>query len=712
MITDYQYENLFAEHTAADFVIVDSGASVVINAGHEPTISDEQFLITNNELQSETIKLSESLCSERNLVFGKMEASKLTFTFKNKSDYPSDLTEKEIEVYLYFDNDSATLFKVGRYTIDSDKYSDDRYTRSITAYDMIYYLKDLDITEWYNEYYADGQRHMLGLAIVNLFGWIRDPNDEYPNSPKIDIQVESGYNLCNGIFQMGKTIESDSITFEFFMQRVLEWNGAFGHINRKGNFEFFVMKWYDAPPVRTVTNDYRIPPTPFDMVSTWGIGGIDVYDADNIRKFFTRNTNKKKPSIYTIVDSFVVADRNAGDSDVDAALKRLHQVINHYNYKSCKATTIGDLCVEVGDRINVNFFPEETDPRDWFRSYVLERTFTGIQGMTDVYQSKGDQKQPVYRVENDNWHVGDNQNAATSGQGTGGVSDLNDSDNDKFCEIIRNIGYRLLEEPSGVAVEYNKSDQQIEIKWTDPADIADYEPAPVTWAGTVVVRKEGSAPLHIWDGTIIATSITRDQYSTNALVDNTIGSNKRYYYGIFPYYVAIADAQHPVNHYRFTKVVSVDTSVVLQAPSFVGDPIVEETDVTLSYTIPHLDDGQYSEMKLCAKKDAIPVSVAESDRAMDIEEVTTEPYIGTATFKNLDELSTYYFVIFVEDEQGNTATSEPMIAYTDQPPRIFLETVETRNEPYDSDFLEEYITHDLMPYETDFLDEIIEIEQD
>ena len=67
-----------------------------------------------------------------------MEASKLTFTFKNKSDYPTDLTGEEIDVYLYFDYDSSTLFKVGRYTINSDKYSDDRYTRSITAYDQIY----------------------------------------------------------------------------------------------------------------------------------------------------------------------------------------------------------------------------------------------------------------------------------------------------------------------------------------------------------------------------------------------------------------------------------------------------------------------------------------------------------------------------------------------------------------------------------------------
>lgn len=662
MVTDYEYENLFAEHITADFVIVDSGASVTANAGHEPTISDEEFIITNDELQSETIKLSESLCSDQNLTFGKMEASKLTFTLKNKADYPTNLSNTEIDVYLYFNGDSDTLFKVGRYTIDSDKYSDDRYTRSITAYDMIYYLKSLDITEWYNAYYEDGQSHMLGLVILNLFNWISDPNDEYPNSPKIDIQLESGYNLCNGTFSLGRTIESDSITFEFFMQRILEFNGAFGHINRQGNFEFVVMQWYDSQPVRTVTNDYRIPPTPFDSVSTWGIGGIDVYNEDNIRKFTVRNTNKKVPSIYVIVDSFVLSDRDAGDSDVEAALKRLHQVINHYNYKSCKTACTGDLCVEVGDRINVRLIQDETNPLNWFRSYVLERTFTGIQGMTDVYQAKGDQKQPVYTVNNDNWHSGDSS-GSTSGSGTGGVAVVDDEINKKFVEIIRNIGYRLLNEPD-VHLEYNKSAGQVEINWEDPTDITTYNPLPVEWAGTVVVRKEGKSPLHRYGGkfggTLLVDSTTRDQYKLSSYIDNTIEPNKKYFYGIFPYSIGLDDADHPIRHYRFTKVISVDTTVMLVAPTIypIQEGQIVGTTVTVNYSIPTLEEGSYTVQKLVVKKNSIPTSKTDGDKIIDLNP-DTSLLINSVTVTGLDELSQYYFVIFIEDEIGSEANSDP-----------------------------------------------------
>lgn len=97
----------------------------------------------------------------------------------------------------------------------------------------------------------------------------------------------------------------------------------------------------------------------------------------------------------------------------------------------------------------------------------------------------------------------------------------------------------------------------VKLKWTDPPDIITNEPVPATWAGTVVVRKEGSPPSNRWDGTLIVDSTTRDEYSVNALEDNDIEEGKSYYYGIFPYHVAVNDVSNPIKHYRYTKVVSI-----------------------------------------------------------------------------------------------------------------------------------------------------------
>ena len=115
-----------------------------------------------------------------------------------------------------------------------------------------------------------------------------------------------------------------------------------------------------------------------------------------------------------------------------------------------------------------------------------------------------------------------------------------------------------------------KSNPHVELKWTDPENIAEWEPKPCSWEGTIVVRKLNAPPLNRWDGVLITDSIVRDQYSENAYIDDTIELNRVYYYGIFPYYTAIQDAQHPIKYYRFTKVIRVSTGKAINAPEILS----------------------------------------------------------------------------------------------------------------------------------------------
>jgi hypothetical protein len=220
---------------------------------------------------------------------------------------------------------------------------------------------------------------------------------------------------------------------------------------------------------------------------------------------------------------------------------------------------------------------------------------------------------------------------------------------------MRNLGFRVLDEPDSVSVVYNKQDGQVEIKWEDPIDITTFNPVPAEWAGTVVVRKEESVPLHRyggkWGGTLLTDSHTRDQYKTNAYVDNTVEVNKRYYYGIFPYSIALDDEDHPIRHYRFTKVISVDTAVYLMAPT-IESLEVNGTSVTVTYDIPEID-GLYSYCKLVVKKGGIPADVEDGDVILTLNESLTEIEVT-----GLDAESRYYFVIFTADTDGNTANSD------------------------------------------------------
>jgi hypothetical protein len=167
-------------------------------------------------------------------------------------------------------------------------------------------------------------------------------------------------------------------------------------------------------------------------------------------------------------------------------------------------------------------------------------------------------------------------------------------------------------------------------------------------------------------GTVLVDNTVRDTYKTNAYVDDTVEPNKKYYYGIFPYHVALDDADHPIKHYRFTKVFSVNTEENITAPSIIYAVCDEGTDVVITYLLPVLTDSTYSYVKLAYKKDGIPKSLTDADGVIDITNNPIEPMLhsGQYTVTGLDELTEYYFVIFVENSKGTKADSEPASCIT------------------------------------------------
>lgn len=93
----------------------------------------------------------------------------------------------------------------------------------------------------------------------------------------------------------------------------------------------------------------------------------------------------------------------------------------------------------------------------------------------------------------------------------------------------------------GVIVPLNKitnlsiveGNQQATITWTDPADITINWVNVVSWTKTILVRKVGSAPTSSTDGTVVTTSTTRSEYSSNWFVDTWVTNNTVYYYAAF-----------------------------------------------------------------------------------------------------------------------------------------------------------------------------------
>ena len=61
-------------------------------------------------------------------------------------------------------------------------------------------------------------------------------------------------------------------------------------------------------------------------------------------------------------------------------------------------------------------------------------------------------------------------------------------------------------------VEVIGSYKKVNIKWSDPDDIVVGDKTLSTWKSTILVRKKGSIPTSISDGTIVLENTERNKY--------------------------------------------------------------------------------------------------------------------------------------------------------------------------------------------------------
>lgn len=87
-----------------------------------------------------------------------------------------------------------------------------------------------------------------------------------------------------------------------------------------------------------------------------------------------------------------------------------------------------------------------------------------------------------------------------------------------------------------LSVANNKLD--VTVTWGDPDDVTHFletEHTVATWAGTKLVRKEGSEPTDENDGVLLIDSTVRNQYLTSGYEDKALVEGVKYYYKLFPY---------------------------------------------------------------------------------------------------------------------------------------------------------------------------------
>lgn len=342
----YSYQSLFEQNSI--------GKQYSIQVYNGSTL---ETTITNEELYSENIERHNPLCTEETIRYGACEASYIKFTVRSTVG-----TLKGKKLIVSITPDGGTALQLGEYYVDSDELSDDRQSRDIIAYDMLYKIINTDMLKWYRE---------VGLPLV-----LKDFRDAFFDYFDLE-QVET--NLCNDGMVITEVEEvADQMSGLDVLTSILAGNGCLGAINNEGKFRYVTFTDYDTKAYGTnykqgtlVYEDYLVQPITtliFTVQNKEIIVGADP----------TSSTN-----IYRMEDNLLFYDKL--EEDLQPYVQNIFDVIKLTPvFRPLKATTYGDPCIEVGDMVTFT-----TPTGDTIRTFVLEKNETGLQALSDEFDVTG-----------------------------------------------------------------------------------------------------------------------------------------------------------------------------------------------------------------------------------------------------------------------------------------------------------------------------------
>lgn len=338
----------------------------------------ERADIENDSIYSESMKLQQSLCSQEHLQFGLCEAAQFSIKL---IEIEEALKGCDIEVSMYLDGDAENMVQLGVFKIDSDIPTDNKRFREIKAYDALYGLNELDVSEWYNS-----------LTFPMTLKAFRNSLFEYLGIEQEDVS------LVNDDMVVQRTISPTEIPATDVLKAICEMNGAFGQIGRNGKFKYVVLE----NPAQTLypSNDLYPSDTLFpndgatesfhkslyisceyEDYEVQGITGIQIRQEENdIGVIVGENANA-----YVVEDNFLVYGKGSEElrNIADKLLGRIAGIV----FRPCELEAKALLYLEPGDYAKIY-----TD-KLIFCTYILNRTISGIQSLKDSISSNCEQKQ-------------------------------------------------------------------------------------------------------------------------------------------------------------------------------------------------------------------------------------------------------------------------------------------------------------------------------
>lgn len=409
---DYKYYDLFDKSSVdKQLKIVCSDGTILTNKNFSSTSSD--------------FSLSESLCSDSKLSFGKCESSCLKIKIANTVN---SLKGQTLQVTETLDNKNDMPFKIGTYIVDEDTLTSDKKYRNITAYDRLYSISSMNVSDWYSKLFPSKQVPLIryenvtkewtytgidGKEITEYYEELEPITYYQTEYESITLKAfrdsffkyigltQQSTTLVNDDMKVSKSVDDIDLTAKDVLEAICEINGVFGKMSRDDVFTYVELKPFSRGlfPSKTLYPNKSLFPRKSGNVDTRRLEmgeykTLQVGDTnfEQITKLQIRQSEDDIGYIagddtgvtYIIQGNFLTY--SAGTEELKTIANNVLSKISKIIFNPVNITLQGNPCVETGDTIRII----DTN-NNVYKSYVLQRTLTGIQMIMDSIISEGDQ---------------------------------------------------------------------------------------------------------------------------------------------------------------------------------------------------------------------------------------------------------------------------------------------------------------------------------
>ena len=344
-MVDYKYKDIYNDTSVSKKMQIECSDGSVLN---------------EEDWKGESAELTERLCSESEISFGRCEAS----TFKLRvRERVVPLAGKKISVSVTLEGADEAPFMMGVYKVDSDVPTADRRYRDIVAYDAMYDILNTDVAAWYNS---------LTFPIT-----LRQFRDSFCNYAGVE---QEEITLINDDMVVEKTIDPGELPGKTVIEAICAITGCFGHIGRNGKLRYVVLEQmiegvYPADDLYPSDDLYPADPMGTTEVSRSNYISCQYEDfiCQHIDKLQIRQEENDIGAIsgtgnncYIIEDNFLVYGKSA--ADLQTIADNVLCVIGVVWYRPAQVEARSNPCLEVGDGILLHTTREDV------YTYILQRT--------------------------------------------------------------------------------------------------------------------------------------------------------------------------------------------------------------------------------------------------------------------------------------------------------------------------------------------------